>query len=151
MKGIKINYYALSYDDCSIRVYRLFTTIFHKLLNIAIITLLYYAGIMLNAVSDLLCSKLCWHNSRVPTKHIPHRETDRETHITDANRDTHTHIHRQTDTCLCRTWWNLFSLSLGRLGWIPNGGVRWEAFSGCIGQHTMTTHDHHHYSTMISY
>ena len=27
----------------------------------------YYAGIMLNAFSDLLCSKLCWHNWLVPT------------------------------------------------------------------------------------
>ena len=26
----------------------------------------YYAGIMLNAFSDLLCSKLCWHNRLVP-------------------------------------------------------------------------------------
>ena len=26
----------------------------------------YYAGIMLNAYSDLLCSKLCWHNGLVP-------------------------------------------------------------------------------------
>ena len=27
----------------------------------------YYAGIMLNAFSDLLCSKLCWHNWLVPS------------------------------------------------------------------------------------
>ena len=27
----------------------------------------YYVGIMLNAFSDLLCSKLCWHNRLVPT------------------------------------------------------------------------------------
>ena len=27
----------------------------------------YYAGIMLNAFSDLLCSKLYWHNRLVPT------------------------------------------------------------------------------------
>ena len=26
----------------------------------------YYAGIMLNPFSDLLCSKLCWHNRLVP-------------------------------------------------------------------------------------
>ena len=26
----------------------------------------YYAGIMLNAFSHLLCSKLCWHNRLVP-------------------------------------------------------------------------------------
>ena len=30
----------------------------------------YYAGIMLNAFSDLLCSKLCWHNRLVPI-HMP--------------------------------------------------------------------------------
>ena len=28
----------------------------------------YYAGIMLNAFSDLLCSKLCWHNWLVPNQ-----------------------------------------------------------------------------------
>ena len=27
----------------------------------------YYAGIMLNAFSHLLCSKLCWHDRLVPT------------------------------------------------------------------------------------
>jgi len=27
----------------------------------------YYAGIMLNAFGNLLCSKLCWHNWRKPT------------------------------------------------------------------------------------
>ena len=42
--------------DCSIRVYQSFVK------NIS-----YYAGIMLNAFSDLLCSKLCWHNRLVPT------------------------------------------------------------------------------------
>ena len=26
----------------------------------------YYTGIMLNAFSDLLCPKLCWHNRLVP-------------------------------------------------------------------------------------
>ena len=26
----------------------------------------YYAGIMLNAFSELLCLKLCWHNWLVP-------------------------------------------------------------------------------------
>ena len=30
----------------------------------------YYAGIMLNAFSDLLCSKLCWHNRLVPSIYI---------------------------------------------------------------------------------
>ena len=27
----------------------------------------YYAGIMLDPFSDLLCSKLCWHNRLVPS------------------------------------------------------------------------------------
>ena len=36
----------------------------------------YYAGIMLNAFSDLLCSKLCWHNRLVPSKYIPFIITD---------------------------------------------------------------------------
>ena len=38
--------------------------------NIAIIinfTVPYYAGVMLNAFNDLLCSELCWYNRRVPT------------------------------------------------------------------------------------
>ena len=30
----------------------------------------YYAGIMLNAFSYLLCSKLCWHNWLVRDAHI---------------------------------------------------------------------------------
>ena len=30
----------------------------------------YYAGIMLNAFSDLLCSKLCWHNRLVPNHDV---------------------------------------------------------------------------------
>ena len=30
----------------------------------------YYAGIMPNAFSDLLCSKLCWHNWLVPSHQI---------------------------------------------------------------------------------
>ena len=32
MKGIKVYYYALSYNDCSITVHRQFATIFHKCL-----------------------------------------------------------------------------------------------------------------------
>ena len=56
MKGIKVYHYALSYDDCSIRVYWSFTTISYKCL-IAIninFTLSYNAGIMLNAFNDPL-------------------------------------------------------------------------------------------------
>ena len=64
MKGYKVNHYALSYDGCSIRVYQSFTIYnFPQMFNIAIniyFTLPYYAGIMLNAFNDLLCSKLCW-------------------------------------------------------------------------------------------
>ena len=39
----------------------------------------YYAGIILNAFSDLLCSKLCWHNRLVPIcqSHMPgHIQTE---------------------------------------------------------------------------
>ena len=43
--------------NCSIRVYRLFVS---KYMNVLLIAS-YYAGIMLTAFSDLLCSKLCWH------------------------------------------------------------------------------------------
>ena len=46
-------------NDYSIRVYQSFVAIFQ---NIS-----YYAGIMLNAFIDLLCSKLCWHNRLVPS------------------------------------------------------------------------------------
>ena len=45
---------------------------FLQMLNIAInvyFILPYYAGIMLNAFNDTLCSKLCWHNRRVPILH----------------------------------------------------------------------------------
>ena len=45
-------------NDCSITVCQLLVEIFK---NIS-----YYAGIMLNAFTDLLCSKLCWHNWMVP-------------------------------------------------------------------------------------
>ena len=38
----------------------------HKGRNIAI-NEFYIFSIMLNAFSDPLCSKLCWHNRRVPT------------------------------------------------------------------------------------
>ena len=72
MKSIQVCHYAPLYDDCFIRVYRSFTIHKHNfphLLDIAIninFTIPYYAGIMLNAFNDLLCSKLCWHNKRVP-------------------------------------------------------------------------------------
>ena len=36
MNGIKVHYFALLCDDCSVIVYRSFTTIFHKCINIAI-------------------------------------------------------------------------------------------------------------------
>ena len=42
---------VLEYIDCSLRVS----------------TILYYAGIMLNAFNDPLCSKVCWYNMRVHT------------------------------------------------------------------------------------
>ena len=45
-------------NDYSIRVYQLLAAIFQ---NIS-----YYAGILLNAFVDLLCSKSCWHNRLVP-------------------------------------------------------------------------------------
>ena len=69
-------YYMMT--DCSIRVYRSFTTIFHKCMNIAINV---FSGIMLNAFNDPLCSKLCWHNrwgrsSTVVT--VPLRTTSHE-------------------------------------------------------------------------
>ena len=59
---------TVSHGDCFIRVYRLFTTIFYKCLILLLILILhsYYAGIVLNAFSDPLSSKLC-HNRRIPT------------------------------------------------------------------------------------
>ena len=35
----------------------------------------YYASIMHNAFSDLLCSKLCWNNQLVPTHKWAHPHT----------------------------------------------------------------------------
>ena len=70
-----IYHYVLSYNDCSIRVYQLFTTIFHKCLILLSIFLLQF-HIIPNAFSDLLCSKLCWHNRLVPTKHMLHNKTN---------------------------------------------------------------------------
>ena len=55
----------LEYIDCSLQ--------FPQMLDIAIniyFTLTYYAGSILNVFSDLSCSKLCWHNRRVPSMHI---------------------------------------------------------------------------------
>ena len=46
------------HNDCSIRVYQSFVAIF-KIFPIML-------DIMLNAFSDLLCTKLCWHNQLVP-------------------------------------------------------------------------------------
>ena len=55
MNGIKVCYFALIHDDCSVRVYRSFTIIFPKCINIASLHISYYAGIMLNAFIDQLC------------------------------------------------------------------------------------------------
>ena len=55
-EGIKIYHYALSYGDCTIRVYRLFTTIFHKCLILLLIFILHFP-IML-----LLCLMLSMTN-----------------------------------------------------------------------------------------
>ena len=59
--------YALLFTDCSIKVYRSFATcISVELLCInpfhIINFISCYASIMLNAFSDLLCSKLYWNN-----------------------------------------------------------------------------------------
>ena len=63
-------HHVQSYDDCSIRVYRSFTTIFHKclVLLLILIFILHFpnAGIMLNAFNDPLRLKACWNNRRVP-------------------------------------------------------------------------------------
>ena len=66
MNGIKVYHYTLSYDYCSIIVYRLFTTIFHKSFNIYY-TISYYAGITLNAFNDPLCSKCAGIIMEVPS------------------------------------------------------------------------------------
>ena len=68
MNAINAYHYTLLNDDCSIRVYRLFTTIFHKRINMAIY-LFYIFPIMLNAFNDPLRSKLCWYNRRVPSSY----------------------------------------------------------------------------------
>ena len=55
---VKYTIGSVRHNDCSNKVYQSFITIFKKYS--------YYAGIMLNAFSDPLCSKLCWHNRLVP-------------------------------------------------------------------------------------
>ena len=42
MNGIDVNRYAQSNNDCSIRVYRSFTTIFHKCLTLLLIPILQF-------------------------------------------------------------------------------------------------------------
>ena len=49
------------HNDCLIRVYQSSVEKFSIMRNIS-----YYAGIMLNAFSVILCSNLCWHNRLVP-------------------------------------------------------------------------------------
>ena len=44
----------------------LFVVIFYRCMDIKL-NLAYYASIMLNAIRDLLCLKLCWHNRPWPT------------------------------------------------------------------------------------
>ena len=44
-------------NDCSVRAYQSFVAIFQT----------YFLSCLINAFSDLLCSKLCWHNRLVPT------------------------------------------------------------------------------------
>ena len=39
----------------------------------------YYAGIMLNAFNDPLCSKVCWYNIRVHTYIVA--ESDKDEHV----------------------------------------------------------------------
>ena len=65
MNDIKVQHYAPTYNDSSIRVSQLFITIFHKCMNVvsSVLYVSYYAGIMLNAFIDPLCLKLCWHKS----------------------------------------------------------------------------------------
>ena len=70
----RIYYYLmtvlLEYIDCLL-------LLLHKCRNIAtnpfymINFISYYAGIMLNAFCELLCSKLCCHNRWVPTIYAP--------------------------------------------------------------------------------
>ena len=54
-------------NDYSIRVYQSSVEkyfLYNYMKNIS-----YYAVIILNAFSDLLCSKSCWHNWLVPREH----------------------------------------------------------------------------------
>ena len=59
-----VYHFAQPNNDCSIRVYWSFITMYLYCYNIYF-TLPYYAGIMINTCSDLLCPKLCWHNRRI--------------------------------------------------------------------------------------
>ena len=61
MKGtlliIPVSHYTLSCNDCSIRVYRSFNTIFHQMINTAIIRVL----ISRRPVVSREAKNLCWH------------------------------------------------------------------------------------------
>ena len=53
----------LEYIDCLLIF---FTKLMFDIVINVYFTLPYYAGIMLNAFNDPLCSKLCWHDRWVP-------------------------------------------------------------------------------------
>ena len=80
--------YTVLGSDCSIRVYQSDVANFH-----------YYAGIMLNAFSHLLCSKLCWHNRLVPNQQMVIL-TLHFLIILPAESDNYNHIHVHLATCV---------------------------------------------------
>ena len=84
-------FHVLLDNDYSIRVYQSFVAIFQ---NIS-----YYAGIMLNAFIDLLCSKLCWHNQLVPTHNVSFGcgvKTDDQENFCLLNEEGTVALHMQT-------------------------------------------------------
>ena len=59
MKGIKVYHYTLSYNDCSIRVYRSLNTIFYKCLTLLLIFILHFSIMLALAMRNAFYDPLC--------------------------------------------------------------------------------------------
>ena len=70
-------------DECSVRIYWSFATIFHKCMNI-VINAFYTFPIALNAFSGQLCSKFCWNNRWIFIPHHPPHPSTLSLHPTQS-------------------------------------------------------------------
>ena len=71
---IKSHYHAIHFLTANLyfianNLYETFNFVL-KLYSLAKSYLAYYAGIMLDAFSNVICSKLCWHNRPGPTCYL---------------------------------------------------------------------------------